>query len=157
MFRTCGLAAVAVVFGFMSVSAQQMNTDSLSLVSKISADQLKLAKLQNTVEDVTRTKQDYAVAAQQSADKNRIAAGRLSDNATDKAEARKADNAAGDARSDAKKARIAADKLKTLNKNIAELQDKIRKNQDKLNIYLHSRSNTIETGRPIPVDSSEHY
>ena len=121
------MTAIAVAFTFMSVSAQQINTDSLSLISKISANQLKLAKLQNTVEEITRDKQDHAISAQQSADKNKTAAGRLSDDPTDKKQARKADNAASDARSEAKKARKAADKLKDLNKNIADLKDKIAK------------------------------
>ena len=130
------MTAIAVVIACMSVSAQQINTDSLSLVSKISADQLKLAKLQNAVDEKTRDKQDYATVAQQSADKNKTAATRLSDDPTDKKEARKADNAAGDARSDAKKARKAADRLRDLKKNIADLKSKIAEEQQKLNAYI---------------------
>jgi uncharacterized coiled-coil protein SlyX len=154
MFKKCGLTAIAAVFTLLSVSAQAINTDSLSLVAKISEDQLKLAKLQNTVQEVTRAKADYAVAAQQSADKNRTAAGRLSDDATDKSGANKAYDAASDAKSDAKKARKASDKLKNLNKDIADLQDKIAKNQQKLNVYLPVPFAKIDTGRPAAADST---
>jgi len=139
------MTAMAVVIACVSVSAQsaqsaqpaqKINTDSLSLVAKISADQLKLAKLQNTVEEKTRDKQDQATTAQQSADKNKTAADRLSDDPTDKTQARKADNAAGDAKSDSKKARKASDRLKNLNKDIDELKAKIAENQAKLNAYI---------------------
>jgi hypothetical protein len=150
------MTAAAVVLTCMSTSAQRINTDSLSLVSKISADQLKLAKLQNTVQEITRNKQDYAIAAQQSADKNRTEATRLTDAPTDKAQARKADNAAGDARSDAKKARKASDKLKDLRKSIADLQDKISKEQKQLDAYGPRPFATIDTSQPIPVDSTQH-
>jgi cell division protein FtsL len=148
------MIALAAVFACTSVSAQKINTDSLSLVSKISADQLKLAKLQNTLDETTRDKQDYATAAQQSADKNKRAAGRLSDDPTDKKEARKADNAAGDARSDAKKARKASDKLRDLNKNIAELKSRIAENQQKLNAYIPVTS--VTGGISPAVDSTHH-
>lgn len=156
MRKTIIMTAIAVVFAAMSVSAQQINTDSLTLVSKISADQLKLAKLQNTVDQITRDKQDYATAAQQSADKNKKEASRLSDDPTDKTQARKADNSAGDARSDARKARKASDKLKELNKSIADLKDKISKEQKQLDAYGPAPSASINTGRPMPADSTQH-
>jgi len=133
------MTVMAVVIACVSVSAQsvpKINTDSLSLISKISADKLKLAKLQNTLEDKTRDKQDQATTAQQSADKNKTAADRLSDAPTDKAQARKADNAASDARSDSKKARKASDRLKNLNKDIEDLKAKIAENQAKLDAYI---------------------
>lgn len=136
--------SMMLVFMCTSVFAQKINTDSLSLVSKISSDQLKLGKLQNTVEQKTRDKQDAATQAQKSADENKTAASRLSDDAQDKKLARQADNKAGDARSDAKKARIAADKLDRLNKDIQDLQDKIAKNQSRLNKY-------IQAGAPVSV------
>jgi hypothetical protein len=135
------MTAMAVVIACVSVSAQsaqKINTDSLSLVARISADQLKLAKLQNTVEEKTRDKQDQATTAQQSADKNKTAADRLSDDPMDKTQARKADNAASDAKSDSKKARKASDRLKDLNKNIADLKAKIAEEQEKLDVYIHS-------------------
>jgi cell division protein FtsL len=140
------MTAMAVVIACVSVSAQsaqKINTDSLSLVARISADQLKLAKLQNTVEEKTRDKQDQATTAQQSADKNKTAADRLSDDPMDKTQARKADNAASDAKSDSKKARKASDRLKDLNKNIADLKAKIAEEQAKLNAYMPVASSAI--------------
>jgi cell division protein FtsL len=130
------VALVGLFLVSTSLSAQQINTDSLSLVSKISSDQLKLGKLQNMVDQKTRDKVDAATKAQQSADANKTAADRLGDASQDKKLARQADNKAGDARSDAKKARIAASNLDKLNKNIQELQDKIAKNQTELNKYV---------------------
>ena len=137
---------MSMLFLYTTVSAQtqKVNTDSLSLVSKISDDQLKLGKLQNTVDQKTRDKQDAATQAQKSADENKTAANRLGDDAQDKKLARQADNKAGDARSDAKKARKASDRLDKLNKDIQDLQDKIAKNQSRLNKY-------ILTGSPAPV------
>jgi DNA repair exonuclease SbcCD ATPase subunit len=132
------MTAMAVVIACVSVSAQsaqKINTDSLTLISRISENQLKLAKLQNTVEEKTRDKQDQAATAQQSADKNKTAADRLSDAPMDKAQARKADDAASDAKSDSKKARKASDRLKDLNKNISDLKAKIAEDQGKLNAY----------------------
>jgi hypothetical protein len=139
------MTAMAVVIACGSVSAQKINTDSLSLISRISASQLKLAKLQNTVDEKTRDKQDYATSAQQSADKNKTAADRLTDNPTDKMQARKADNAASDARSDSKKARKASDRLKDLNGKIADLKAKIAEDQVKLNAYTPIVSSAISS------------
>ena len=50
------MTAMAVVIACVSVSAQsaqKINTDSLTLISRISENQVKLAKLQNTVEEKT--------------------------------------------------------------------------------------------------------
>lgn len=109
------LASMGVLFLSVKTSAQKVNTDSLKLVSKISDDQLKLGMLQNTVDEKTRNKEDGAIAAQESADKNATAATRLSNDPQNKKEARQADNAAGDARSNARKARKAADRLNKVN------------------------------------------
>ena len=115
-----------------SASAQKVNTDSLKLASKISEDQLKLGKLQNQVEPYTKDKDDAARQAQKSASDNADIAARLSSNPQDKALARKADNSASTARSDAKKARRAASRLDDLTKEISDLKDKIAKEQSKM-------------------------
>jgi cell division protein FtsL len=152
MFVMTAMAVGVTCVSVSAQSAQKINTDSLSLVSKISVDQLKLGKLQNSVEEITRDKQDYGTAAQQSADKNKTAAGRLSDDPTDKKEARKADIAASDARSNAKKARKASDKLKDLNDNISDLKEKIAQQQTKLNAFTP----VVSVIMPVPVDSTLH-
>lgn len=151
------VALVGLFLLSTSLCAQKVNTDSLSLVSKISSDQLKLGKLQNMVEQKTRAKQDAATKAQQSADANKTAADRLGDASQDKKLARQADNKAGDARSDAKKARIAAKNLDDLNKDIQDLQDKIAKNQSRLDKYVQAgtASVTLIPNAPVP-DSTLH-
>ncbi len=58
----------------------QVNKDSLSLVSKIYRDQLKLGKLLGKLEQQTNKKEDASGKAQNSAIKNSAAADKLSDN-----------------------------------------------------------------------------
>ena len=140
----------------VKTSAQKVNTDSLKLVSKISDDQLKLGILQNTVNQKTRDKQDGAIAAQESADKNATAATRLSDDPQDKKAARQADNAAGDARSNARKARKAADRLNKVNKDIADLQTKIAKEQVELSKYTGTPTMVVAPVAPVQQDSTQH-
>ena len=112
------------------------NTDSLSLVKKISADQLKLGELQNEVEQKTKNKQDASAKAQQSADDNTEAATKLSGDPDNKKLARKANNSAGDAKSDAKSSRKETQRLTNLNKQILDLKKKIADEQIKLNVYI---------------------
>jgi cell division protein FtsL len=123
----------------VSMYAQQPNKDSLSLVSKISSDEAKLARLESQVAEKTKDKNDAADRAQQSAKENAEAAKRLDRDPQDKKRARKSDNAASDARSDAKKARIAANNLDKLNNDIARLRDKITKEKSRLEKYTTAR------------------
>jgi DNA repair exonuclease SbcCD ATPase subunit len=139
MKKSILIAFGVLCFGFVA-SAQMVNKDSLSLVSKINSDKEKLAKLQNSVDEKTRLKLQTANKAQQSADENRTAANQLSNDAQEKT-ARRADNAASDARSDAKKARKAADQLDDLNKDIRNLTERIEKEQTKLNKYIQTQKN----------------
>jgi len=122
-------------FGLMA-SAQIMNKDSLSLVSKINADKEKLAKLQGSVAEREKEKLKAAQLAQESADDNRVAANRLSNDPQDKKLARKADNGAADARDDARKARKANSRLENLNMDILNLTEKIAKEETKLKKYV---------------------
>ena len=114
-----------------------MNTDSLTIVAKISKYQLQLAKLQNTVPTRTNDKQNDSLLAQQSATANVTAANSLSANPQDKKAARQADNAASTAKGDSRRARKAANKLDNLNKNILDLQNKIADQQSKLIQFTH--------------------
>lgn len=123
--------------------AQNVNTDSLSLVSKISANQLKLGHLQNEVDEKTKNKTDASQKAQASANDNTEAAKQLGDNPTDRKLARKADNKAGDARSDARSSRKETRRLATLNKDIAGLKIKINKDQAKLDMLTGNTSNPL--------------
>jgi cell division protein FtsL len=140
MKKTFLLATAFMLCICTGVFAQtpKVNTDSLSLVSKISEDQLKLGKLQNEVDQKTRAKQDAAVKAQQSADANAVAANRLTSDPGDQKLARQADNKAGDAKSDARFSRKEARRLDDLNKEISDLKIKIAANQEKLNKYIQA-------------------
>ena len=134
------LTTICLLFLCMSVSAQKVNTDSLSLVSRISADQLKLGALQNQLEQKTKNKQDASDQAQKSANENSTAADKLSDNPENRKLARKANNKAGNARSDSRKARNSSNSLDNLNKDIQDLKNRIANNQVKLNKHIQNGS-----------------
>ena len=157
MLRVIFLASMGVLFLCVSTSAQKVNTDSLKLISKIGDDQLKLGKLQNTVEQKTRNKEDGAVVAQEAADKNATAATRLSDNPEDKKDARQANNAAGDAKSDARKARKAADRLDKVNKDIADLQSRIAREQVELSRYTGTTNVVLASAASVQQDSTQNH
>ena len=134
MKRTLLLTVTALVFLAVPGFAQ-VNTDSLAIVAKISDYQLKMGKLQNTINDKTNDKQNDSLQAQQSASANAAAANTLSANPQDKGDARRADNTAGQAKSDARKARKAADRLADVIKSILDLQNKIAVEQLKLDRF----------------------
>jgi lipopolysaccharide export LptBFGC system permease protein LptF len=135
MVRVIVLAFIGVSFLCGNTAAQRVNTDSLKLISKISDDQLKLGKLQNTVGQKTQHKTDDSLVAQESADKNSTAASRLSNDPQNKQSAKEADNAAGTAKSNSKKARKAAADLDKVHKEIADLQGKIASEQAQLSRF----------------------
>jgi hypothetical protein len=144
---------LAFLFLYQGASAQRANTDSLALVSKISADQLKLGKLQNKIDPDIKHKQDAAWQAQESANENSAAANNLSTDAQDKKLAKKADHAAGDAKTDARKARKASDRLDHLNKEIQKLTVEIAVEQGKLDKYIQRGMNAPSpsmTNAPLP-------
>jgi len=141
MKKSLVLSLLGMVCFGLAAHAQMVNKDSLSLVSKIQSDQEKLTKLQNSVPDAEKAKKQTAEQAQESADDNRKAANKLSDDPQDRKLARRADNEASDARSDAKKARKANDNLEELNKDIRNLTERIAKNQTKLNKYIQANKN----------------
>jgi len=141
------LTSIGLLFFGMSVSAQKVNTDSLSLVSKISVDQLKLGKLQNQLEQKTKNKQNASEQAQKSANENSNAADNLRDKPENRKLARKANNKAGDARSDSRYARREANRLDNLNKDIQNLNNRIADNQVKLNKHIQAgNANSATTG-----------
>jgi hypothetical protein len=132
------LTSIGLLFFCLSVFAQKVNTDSLSLVSKISADQLRLGKMQNQLEQKVKDKEDALEQAQKSANENSTAADKLRYNSDNKKLARKANNKAGNAKSDSRNARIQSDRLDKLNKDIQDLKNRIADNQVKLNKYIRN-------------------
>lgn len=144
------LLALLPITAFTARStAQSVNKDSLSLVNKISEDREKLAKLQATIPEKEKAKAETAQQAQRSADDNRKAANRLSNDPQDRKLARRADREAGDARSDAKKARSASDDLDDTYKDIRKLTSRIEKEQKKLD-------GIVEKARNRPAPAEEH-
>jgi cell division protein FtsL len=135
----------------------QVNTDSLTIVAKISKYQLELGKLQNTIAKKTNTKQNDSLIAQQSATANATAANNLDANPQDKKDARQADNAASTAKGDSRRARRAADKLNDLNKNILDLQNKIADQQSKLNQFTHINYAPVTALIPAQADTTQHF
>jgi hypothetical protein len=111
----------------------QVNTDSLSIISDIHRDQVKLDKLLGQLEQQTNKKQGASEKAQYSANKNSTAADKLSDDPDSKKLARKAKNSAIDAKKDSRNARIESADLDKLHKDIHYLKNRIDKNQARLN------------------------
>ena len=135
MKRLSLLPLACMLLFCIPVFSQNINTDSLSLISKISADKLKLARLQNQIEEKTGNKQEAFEKAQKSADANNTAANKLSDNPENKKLARKADNKASEAKGEARNARKESRRLDNLNKDIRDLKSKIADEETKLNRY----------------------
>lgn len=129
------LVPVCLLVFSASVFSQNINTDSLALISKISSDKLKLGKLQNEIEQKTKNKMDASIQAQKSANANTDAANKLSDDPQNKRLARKADNKASDAKSEARYARKEERRLDNLNKDIRDLKNKIADEELKMKKY----------------------
>jgi len=132
----------------------QVNTDSLALVAKISDYQLQLGKLQNTLAKKTNDKRNDSAVAQQSANANSTAANTLSANPQDKTDARRANNAAGNAKGDARRARNSSDRLDDLNKSILDLQNKISDAQLQLMKFTHIAYTPVMPMMPARTDST---
>jgi hypothetical protein len=133
--------AILLVFS-ISTSAQEVNKDSLSLVSKIEEDQSKLADLQTQLEERSKIKKEALSTAQKSANQNAEAADKLSDDPRHKRLAKKADKAASEARKDAKTARKETDKVDRLNKDIRATKKRIAKNEARLNKFVKAAKET---------------
>ena len=149
------LALCIQVSGQQHITGQQINTDSLKLISTISDNRLKLAKLQNMIDQKTQNKADAAEKAQMSANNNATAANNLSENPQDKQLARDAANKADDAKSDAKKGRKESARLDKLRKDIRDLKSKIADEEVKLSQYTPVVA-AVPVAVPVPVDSTQH-
>ncbi|HUP13020.1 MAG TPA: hypothetical protein VM187_12425 [Niastella sp.] len=135
MQRILLLTTVGLLF-HISISAQTVNSDSLSLVSKIQTDKTKLADLQTQLEERLKSKGDAIAKAQRSANANSTAADKLSDDPKSRRLAKRADKSSGAARKDAKTARTETARVDKLNKNIRSTKKRIAKNETRLNKYI---------------------
>jgi homoserine dehydrogenase len=115
-----------------SVSSLKQQKQSLELSSKINANKIQLAKLENNLEKKTHEMETTSEDARKAADENAEAAAKLSSDPLDKALARRAENAGDAARKSAKRARAAVDNLADLKKNIELLRSKIADDEAKL-------------------------
>ena len=125
-----------------TIYSQQSRTDSINSVkqqqrieeiTKRLADRKeKLVQLEKEFIEKTNSKERAGTEAQESADKNRQAADRLSDDAQDKKKARRAEKQSDDARRDAKKARRASNNLEEIEDDIRQLTKRIAEDEKKL-------------------------
>lgn len=140
-----GVLFSAITAAAQSDSAQHLPDKKLvKLLARISEDSTKLVKFNGMISQFEKDKSDAAKQAQQSADDNKTAADRLADNPQDKKLARKAHSASKDAKNDSQKARVAADKLDDLNKDIKKLTKQLEKEHSELDKYQASLA------KPIP-------
>jgi len=115
-----------------SMQSLRQQKQSLELSTKINQQKTKLAKLENTLSVKTREMESSATSAQRSADDNASIAAQLSADPQDKKLARKAESAADDAKTNAKRGRVAASNLADLKKEIEALKGKIAEEEAKL-------------------------
>ena len=156
MRKALYLFPMGLLFVCASVTAQQVNIDSLTLIAQISQDQLELGKLQNMVYQKTRNKEGAALNAQNSASDNVTAAQDLNADPDNKKLASAASNKASEAKSDARESRKQSGKLDDLNKNIKELKSKIAGEQYKLSIYYPVAPALSVTPMPVVPDTTRH-
>jgi DNA repair exonuclease SbcCD ATPase subunit len=115
-----------------SIAILKQQKETLELSKQINERKLKLAKLENTVEEKTRDMDKATMEAQKSANTNAQAATNLSNDSQDKKLARRAKKDAKEAKSDSKHARIATNNLDDLKKDIESLKNKIAADEAKL-------------------------
>ena len=150
----CLSILVGSIFAAIGARAQGTPYDKqlIEMQAKFSEDSVKLAKFKGMVTQFEKDKQTTAEQAQQSADDNKRAAEKLSNDPLDKKLAKKANKSAGDAKSDAKKARVAADKLDDLNKDIKKLTKQLEKEQAKMEKYQASQTAAMAAPRKDSVE-----
>jgi hypothetical protein len=126
-------AAVAVAqVSKDSLQSLRQQKQSLELSTKINELKMKLAKLENTLDNKTRELDGTTESARQAANDNSTAAGKLADDPQNKKLARHAESSGDNAKKSAKRARVATDDMSDLKKDIEALKSKIIKDEAKL-------------------------
>jgi len=131
IFLLVSFMAAAQVSGD-SLHALEQQKQSLELSKKINDNKLKLAKLENSLSNKTAEMESTATGAQRAADDNTTAAAKLGEDPQNKKLARQAESSADDAKKNAKRARVAAENLVNLKKDIQALKIKIAEGETKL-------------------------
>ncbi|SEJ39364.1 hypothetical protein SAMN05216327_109220 [Dyadobacter sp. SG02] len=136
------IASLSLILLAFPLTAQVISKDSLAnlkeqkqmleIGKRLNDNKMELAKLENErdgkVAAVTQTSEN----AQKSADANKEAADKLGEESQDRKLARRANNSAGSAKSDAKKARKAGYSLEKLDNDINALKASIQEDEKKL-------------------------
>src|ERR1044072_6233817 len=139
MKRTLLITTAILLVCSMSTSAQELNKDSVSLVTKIDEDKSKLTDLQTQLEERLKIKGEAIAKAQRSANINSTAADKLSGDPKNRKLAKRADKSSSAARKDAKTARRETDRVEKLNKNIRATKKRIAKNEERLKKYTETK------------------
>lgn len=135
---------IAAAFAWTISAHGQYDKRIGKLQAKISQDSTKLVKYESMISSYEEQKGETAAAAQASANDNKKAAGRLTDDPQNKRLARQANKAASNAAKDSKKARLAAEKLDRLNRNIKQLNEQLANESAKMGKYksqVHDQEN----------------
>ncbi|MEP7376766.1 MAG: hypothetical protein ABI675_25435 [Chitinophagaceae bacterium] len=105
----------------------------------------KLARLEIKLQQETKDKERATNEAQESADKNRQAAVKLSNDAEDRKKAKRAEKYSDDAKHDAKKARRASNNFEEIEKDIKVLKKRIAEDEKTLSdLNLEKVNSTIK-------------
>lgn len=138
------LVSVICMTGTISIQAQSVTNDSIStlkqekknlVISKrLNENKLKLAKLQNTVQEKMNNVSSTTKNAQNAAADNKESADKLNDDSQDKKLARKSRKDAKNAQSAGKAGRNANEDLNDLQNDIEKLKKQIAKDEAKLGI-----------------------
>lgn len=136
------MAALSLILLAFPLTAQVVSRDSLSnlkeqkqmleIGKRLNENKLELAKLENEREGKVMAVSETSENAQKSADANKQAAERLGEESQDRKLARRANNSAGSAKADAKRARKAGYSLEKLDKDISLLRASIQEDEKKL-------------------------
>ncbi|GGH26358.1 hypothetical protein GCM10007423_11270 [Dyadobacter endophyticus] len=136
------IASLSLILLAFPLTAQVVSKDSLSnlkeqrqmleIGKRLNENKIELAKLENERDGKVAAVSQTSENAQKSADANKQAADRLGEQSQDRKLARRANNSAGSARSDAKKARKAGYSLEKLDKDINSLKASIQDDEQKL-------------------------
>ncbi len=126
------LPLTAQVVSKDSISNLKEQKQMLEIGKRLNENKMELAKLENEREGKATAVSQTSENAQKSADANKEAADRLGDQSQDRKLARRANNSAGSARADAKRARKAGYSLEKLDTDISSLKASIEADEKKL-------------------------
>ncbi|KAA5536181.1 hypothetical protein F0919_00490 [Taibaiella lutea] len=107
-------------------------SDALKISKKINENKIKLYELEGKLVQETKNSQSTILKAQSSANQNVAAADKLSENVSNKKNAKDAKKSASDAKHDSNKVTDASDDASDLTREIADLKNEIISQQSQL-------------------------